>query len=116
MLVLVAVTLLILLIAASFSVDIAYMQLARTELRAATDAAARAGAEALSREQSTTAAIKAAKRIARHGQRVFSTSPNHLSSMANRGTPGNAAIAKVPLPFRSDGRWHLLVSPAASKH
>jgi hypothetical protein len=40
------------------------MHLSRTQLRAATDAAARAGAEALSRQQSTTAARTAAKAMA----------------------------------------------------
>lgn len=48
----------------ALSVDVAYMHLSRTQLRAATDAAARAGAEALSRQQSTTAARTAAKALA----------------------------------------------------
>jgi hypothetical protein len=48
----------------ALSVDVAYMHLSRTQLRSATDAAARAGAEALSRSQSTTAARDAAKALA----------------------------------------------------
>jgi hypothetical protein len=48
----------------ALSVDVAYMHLTRTQLRAATDAAARAGAEALSRDQSTSAARSAAKQLA----------------------------------------------------
>lgn len=48
----------------ALSVDVAYMHLTRTQLRAATDAAARAGAEALSREQSTSAARAAAQALA----------------------------------------------------
>jgi Ca-activated chloride channel homolog len=48
----------------ALSVDVAYMHLSRTQLRAATDAAARAGGEALSRLQSTSAARDAAKRLA----------------------------------------------------
>jgi Ca-activated chloride channel homolog len=42
------------------SVDVASMQLARTELRAATDAAAKAGAESLLRTQDKTKAVDAA--------------------------------------------------------
>lgn len=48
------------LMTAAFSVDVAYMQMIRTDLRAATDAAAKAGAAALSREQDDNAAIQAA--------------------------------------------------------
>ncbi|MFO0922253.1 MAG: vWA domain-containing protein [Pirellulales bacterium] len=48
------------LIISAFCINIAYMQLVRTELRAASDAAARAGAEALAREDSPDAAIAAA--------------------------------------------------------
>jgi Ca-activated chloride channel homolog len=64
MIVLIAVMFTILLITLAFSVDVAYMQLSRTELRAATDAAARAGTEALSRLQSESAARAAAINIA----------------------------------------------------
>jgi Flp pilus assembly protein TadG len=46
MLVLVAITMILLVIAAAFSIDVAYMQLTRTELRTSTDAAARAATEA----------------------------------------------------------------------
>ncbi len=64
MIVLIAVMFVILLVTLTFSVDVAYMQLSRTELRAATDAAARAGTEALSRLQSEPAARAAAIDIA----------------------------------------------------
>ncbi|WP_425397520.1 vWA domain-containing protein [Aeoliella sp.] len=47
-----------------FSVDVAYLQLTRTKLRAATDAAARAAGEALSREQNLDASRQAAIDIA----------------------------------------------------
>lgn len=60
MLVLVAVLMIILIIGAVFSVDIAYMHMVRAELRTATDAAARAGAETLARTQDPDAAITAA--------------------------------------------------------
>ena len=46
------------------SVDVAYMQLCRTRLRSATDAAARAAGEALSRAQDLDASRQAAKDIA----------------------------------------------------
>lgn len=49
---------------AAFTVDYGYMQLVRTELRAATDAAAKAGAEALSRTQDPTTAKEEAVRYA----------------------------------------------------
>ena len=60
MLVLVAVVLIILLIGAVFSVDVAYMHMVRAELRTATDAAARAGSEALARTQDIDVARAAA--------------------------------------------------------
>lgn len=47
-----------------FSVDVAYMQLSRTKLRSATDAAARAAGEALSRAQDLDASRQAARDIA----------------------------------------------------
>ena len=63
-LVLCAVFVTILVAMAAFSIDVAYMQLVRTELRVATDAAAKAGVEALVREQDPAAAITAATQIA----------------------------------------------------
>lgn len=53
-----------LLAAAAFSVDVAYMQLVRTELRRATDSAARAGCEALARTSDPAAARNAAREAA----------------------------------------------------
>lgn len=55
-LVLVAVCLPLILIMAAFAVDVAWMQLVRTELRTATDAASRAGAKILSLSQNEAAA------------------------------------------------------------
>ena len=46
---------------AAFAVDVAWMQLVRTELRTATDSAARAGAKELSLAQDQTAARQRAK-------------------------------------------------------
>lgn len=59
-LILVAALLPVILWMAAFCVDVAYMQLTRTELRIATDAAARAGARTLSLEQDADLAHAAA--------------------------------------------------------
>ena len=48
------------IVMAAMTVDVAYMQLIRTELRTATEAAAKAGVEALIRTQNATAAKAAA--------------------------------------------------------
>jgi Ca-activated chloride channel family protein len=64
MLVLVALLITVFLAAVAFAVDVAYMQNVRTELRIATDAAARAAGEALSREQDLASACQAAKDLA----------------------------------------------------
>jgi hypothetical protein len=64
MLVLIAVCLPLCVIMAAFAVDVAWMQLVRTELRTATDAAARAGAKELSLAQDTNAAWAKAKEVA----------------------------------------------------
>jgi hypothetical protein len=62
--VLVAALLIVFLAMVVLSVDVAYMHLTRTRLRIATDAAARAGGEALSRLQDTALARQAAQGIA----------------------------------------------------
>ena len=65
MLVLIAICLPLCIIMAAFAVNVAWMQLTRTELRTSTDAAARAGAKQLSLAQSTTVAKAAAKDAAK---------------------------------------------------
>jgi Ca-activated chloride channel homolog len=64
MLVLIAFCLPLCIIMAAFAVDVAWMQLVRTELRTATDSAARAGAKELSLSQDQTAAKSRAKQAA----------------------------------------------------
>lgn len=64
MLVFIAVCLPLIIIMAAFAIDVAWMQLARTELRTATDSAARAGAKELSLKQDATAARTKAKAAA----------------------------------------------------
>lgn len=68
MLVMIALLMVVLFIAAALSIDIAYMHLVRAELRTVSDAAARAGTEALSRTQSENQAIQAAINIAAENQ------------------------------------------------
>ena len=68
MLVLIAVCLPLCIIMAAFAVDVAWMQLVRTELRSATDAAARAGAKELSLSQDANAARARAKEAARRNE------------------------------------------------
>jgi Ca-activated chloride channel homolog len=64
MLVLIAVCLPLCVIMAAFAIDVAWMQLVRTELRTATDAAARAGAKELSLSQDAALARARAKQAA----------------------------------------------------
>ena len=64
MLVLIALMMVVFVAAATFSVDVAYMQLVRTQLRTATDSAGRAGGEALARMQTIEDARQAAKDMA----------------------------------------------------
>jgi Ca-activated chloride channel homolog len=63
-LVLAAFMIIAFLVSVAFSVDVSYMQLTRTKLRSATDAAARAAGEGLSRQQNVNYARQAAKTIA----------------------------------------------------
>ncbi len=63
MLVLIAIMMSLFLVSLVFTVDVAYMQLVRTELRVSADASAKAGMEALTRTESTSAGIAAAKNL-----------------------------------------------------
>ncbi|HEX3601585.1 MAG TPA: pilus assembly protein TadG-related protein, partial [Lacipirellulaceae bacterium] len=65
MLVLIAFCLPLCIIMAAFAINVAWMQLVRTELRTSTDAAARAGAKELSLAQSTVVARSVAKDTAK---------------------------------------------------
>ncbi|MFN9721150.1 MAG: vWA domain-containing protein [Planctomycetota bacterium] len=79
--ILIAAMLLPFIVTAALLVDFSYMQLIRTELRTASDAAAKAGAEALIRTQSTTAAKAAAVQYAalnKVGGRAFNISQNDV--------------------------------------
>jgi Mg-chelatase subunit ChlD len=78
MLVLVAICLPLCVIMAAFAVDVAWMQLVRTELRTATDSAARAGAKELSLAQNESAARKRAKQAA--ARNLVAGAPLQLAS------------------------------------
>jgi Ca-activated chloride channel homolog len=81
MIVIVAVTLILLLIAALFCIDVAFMHMTKAELRTATDASARAAVEALSRTQDQNKAIKAALDVAKLNQvagEPFILDPNDI--------------------------------------
>lgn len=92
---LVAVFIPVLLIFAAFSISIAHVQLTRTELRTATDAASRAGARKLSLsqnvEQARTAAIDAARKNTVAG-----------TSLLLRPTDLDFGLAQPP---SGGGRW-----------
>lgn len=68
MLVLIAVCLPLLIIMAAFAINVAYMQLVRTELRTSTDAAARAAAKELSLSQNVATARTRAKETAKRNE------------------------------------------------
>lgn len=65
MLVIIAVMIMAFMVTVAFSVDVAYMHLARSELRTATDAASKAASQALVRTNDRNRAIAAGQAIAR---------------------------------------------------
>ena len=80
--VLIAAMLLTFIVVAAMTVDFAYMQLIRTELRTAADAAAKAGAEALARTQDGNQARAAAVQYAalnKVGNRPYAISTNDVT-------------------------------------
>ncbi len=79
---------------AAITIDYAYMQLVRTELRAATDAAAKAGAEALSRTQNVCSAKEEAVRYA---------SCNTIGGRTFRLDSNDVIVGRVRL--NDSGRW-----------
>lgn len=94
MVVLMTSLIIVLLMMVSFTVDVAWMELAKTELRAASDASAKAGAEALSRTQNPSMAIQAAIDMASKN----SVAGRPLVLRAEDVELGNASI-------QSDGSW-----------
>src|SRR4051812_14013352 len=114
MLVLIALCLPVCLIIAAFAIDVAWMQLVRTELRTSTDAAARAGAKELSLAQSIVAARNTAKDTAKKNlvagspllladnDIVFGNGVQPNSSARFKFTPGIAKPNAVQVTGRRD--------------
>ena len=103
--VLIAAMMIAFLVSAAITIDFAYMQMIRTELRTATDAAAKAGAEALARTQDANAARQAAVNYAAANQvggRPFQISTNDvtLGRVANQ-TNGTWQFVANSTPFNA---------------
>lgn len=91
---LITVMMFVFIVTAAITVDYAYMQLVRTELRAATDAAAKAGAEALSRTQDTCTAKDEAVRYA---------AANKVGGRALRLSGDDIVVGRVKMS--EAGKW-----------
>jgi Ca-activated chloride channel homolog len=91
---LIAFMLFVFVVTAAITIDYSYMQLVRTELRAAADAAAKAGAEALSRTQDVNTARSEAVRYA---------ACNKVGGQAFRLNTSDVTIGRVT--SNSSGRW-----------
>ena len=103
--ILIAAMLFTFLVVAAMTVDTAYMQLIRTELRTATDAAAKAGAEALVRTQDGNAAKAAAVQYAnlnKVGGQPFRISQNDVTLGRVTGqNNGSWTFAANSTPYNS---------------
>ncbi len=93
------------MVTAGVTVDYAYIQLVRTELRAATDASAKAGAEALSRTEDADEAIAAAIACAAEnkvGNKSFSLSAEDvILGRSVAGANGRWQFEEGATPFNS---------------
>ena len=105
MLPMLAVVIVILFVAAALSIDIARIHVTRSELRTATDAAARAAMEALGREQSQEAALAAALATAKANEvagEPLTLDPNNiLFGTANEEGDGSFSFAESTGPVNS---------------
>jgi uncharacterized protein YegL len=101
----IAVVIVILFVVAAFAIDIARIHVTRSELRTATDAAAKAGVEALGREQSTGAAVDAALAIAREnivaGQGMLVDPNNVIFGSAGQSDDGSFFFEEGGEPLNS---------------
>ena len=101
---LVAALIVLLMAAVAFSVDVAYMQLVRTQLRSANDLAARAGAEALDRTNNADTARAAIKSVAL-ANKVAGTGLNITDSQITFGktsvSGGVATFTANSTPYNS---------------
>lgn len=89
----------------AFSIDFAYMQLVRSELRAATDAAAKAGAEALMRTRNTSTAVETAREVAAlnkvGGRNFIIRSSDVVLGQASVGNDGLWRFTENLLPYNA---------------
>jgi Ca-activated chloride channel homolog len=92
-------------VVAGVTIDYAYMQSVRSELRIATDSAAKAGAEALSRTESGTQAINAAIEFAASnkvaGQNLTITSSDVKLGRVTKSPSGDWQFQANATPFNS---------------
>lgn len=105
MLVMVALVIVILLVGAMLSVDVAYMHMVRAELRTATDAAARAGAESLARTQDVNVARATAINMANQnsvsGQGLQLSPSDIVFGSVNENANGKLVFQPGVNPFTS---------------
>jgi Flp pilus assembly protein TadG len=94
MTVLIALFLIVLIAMAAFSIDVAYMHLVRTQLRSATDAAAKAGMYALTTQQNEQAGINAAIAMAAN---------NRVAGRTLKLTASQIELGQSQL--QADGSW-----------
>ncbi len=92
--ILIAAMLFTFVVTAALTVDYSYMQLIRTQLQSSTDAAAKAGAEALSRTEDATAARNAA---------VYYAAKNKVAGKPFTIQPADVIIGRVT--SGSNGKW-----------
>jgi len=92
--VLVSVMLVVFLVLAAMSIDVAFMQLVRAELRAGSDAAAMAGAESLSRQQDGADAIDAA---------IATAALNRVAGAPMQLTGSDVELGRSDI--QNDGTW-----------
>ncbi len=104
-LVLIAVVSVLLLAMLAFTVDVPYMQLVRTELRIATDAAAKAGAESLGRTQKADKAIEAAIDVAARntvaGKKLILDEDNIILGRCARQPDGSCSFIADLQPYNA---------------
>ncbi len=101
---LVAVFLVVLVALAAFSIDVAYMELVKTQLRAATDAAAKAGTSALVQGKTDAQAIAAA--ISMASQNTVAGHPLYLTA---------ADITLGQSQLQPDGSWSFVAGTKPSQ-
>ncbi|MBA4018895.1 MAG: hypothetical protein C0483_17140 [Pirellula sp.] len=101
---LVAVFLVIMLVMAAFSIDAAYIQLVTTQLKAGSDAAAKAGTSALVQGKSDSAAIQAA---------IDMAALNYVAGHTLKLTTSDITVGQSQL--QTDGSWKFVAGAKPSQ-